>query len=368
MRGAFICLSLLTFAAAAHAEDGKLSLTVTETAGIRRFGYPVYAKLTLPREAAEKDNFRLLADGKAVPAQFRRLPGDKKAVALDFTLSCAPLEKRTFAVEYGEKVEAGPEPKGGIRLTKEKGVYTIRSGGMTYVMDPAVGWLRSVRDGKKEFLAPEKELAEDRRPAISVVREGPVAVCLRVTSERDPGYADFTFPRSKSWVEVAAVRDDPRGELVDASHRLAIAVAGKRVLADFGGGSSVYTTLAADQHAELVADDREKQRWSVSTGAEGKQASPFVVPAPDSTARAEGWAHVMDDQRCVAVAVEGFGRGVKDRIRIKGNGELELTRDWPRKKGPKTYRFWLHFVDMPVQVGALTSPQSMMAPLAVEVK
>jgi len=54
-------------------------------------------------------------------AQFRALEDDKKAVALDFTVSCAPLESKRYAVEYGEKVEAGPEPKGGMKLEREEG-------------------------------------------------------------------------------------------------------------------------------------------------------------------------------------------------------------------------------------------------------
>jgi len=46
MRTAIVGIILLAFAPVARAED-KLTLTVKETAGIRRFGYPVYVKLAL---------------------------------------------------------------------------------------------------------------------------------------------------------------------------------------------------------------------------------------------------------------------------------------------------------------------------------
>ena len=49
-RIAYVALVLLALALPASGEE-RLTLTVRETAGIRRFGYPVYAKLTLPREA-----------------------------------------------------------------------------------------------------------------------------------------------------------------------------------------------------------------------------------------------------------------------------------------------------------------------------
>src|SRR5262245_49511043 len=137
MRIALILAAALTLPALARAEDGKLTLTVKETAGIKRFGYPVYSKLTLPREVSEKDRFRLLADGKPVVAQFRALKGEKKSIGLDFAVSCAPREKKSFTVEYGEKVEPGPEPKDGMKLEEAKGVYTVRSGGLEYVVDPA---------------------------------------------------------------------------------------------------------------------------------------------------------------------------------------------------------------------------------------
>ena len=38
----------------------------------------------------------------------------------------------------------------------------------------------------------------------------------------------------------------------------------------------------------------------------------------------------------------------------------------PLNQPKKSLRFWLHFVTTPVQVGAVTSPQSMLAPLEVE--
>jgi hypothetical protein len=361
-------VALLAFASPARAEDGKLSLTVKETAGIKRFSYPVYVKLKLPREATEKDRFRLLADGKPVAAQFRLLKDEKKAVALDFTLSCGPLEKKTLTVEYGEKVEAGPEPKSGMKVAEEKGVYTVRSGGMNYAIDPARLWLRSVKDGKKEFL--QAGGGDPGEKPITVVRQGPLAVCLR----RDQTYGgfplstEFTFPRSKSWVEIVAGVDDETGFVDSIPVTLPLVLSGKRALVDFGAGSVVYTTLSKSQRAELIADDRGKQRWAVNTG-DDKKTSPFVVPTADSKTLAEGWAHVMDDHRCTAVAVADFGRGVRDEISANGAGELVLRRTWPKgTKGRKALHFWLHFVDAPVQVGALTSPQSMMAPLEVEVK
>jgi len=191
----------------------------------------------------------------------------------------------------------------------------VRSGNLAYEVDPAYRWLRAVRDGKKEYVKPGNEIAEKDRPAITVVREGPLAVCLRVRAKGDTsGHIDLTFPRSKSWVECEMSADDGKGELALYRVSLPLTLSGKKSLADFGAGSVVYTTLTKGQQAELIADDRDKQRWRVSTGDEGK-LSPFVVPEPGSQALAEGWAHVMDADRCTALAVDRFGRGSRDVIR-----------------------------------------------------
>src|SRR5207247_472316 len=55
----------------------RLRLTVTEPAGIRRFGYPVHAVVSLNRPATAKDRFRLLDNGKPVAAQIQPVANGK---------------------------------------------------------------------------------------------------------------------------------------------------------------------------------------------------------------------------------------------------------------------------------------------------
>ena len=73
----------------------------------------------------------------------------------------------------------------------------------------------------------------------------------------------------------------------------------------------------------------------------------------------------MDKQRATAIAVAGFGAASHDRIEVSADGRLRIRRDFLRG-GERSLHFWLHFVTMPVQVGAATSPQAMQSPLAVE--
>ncbi len=391
---AMTCLAILLapLGLSAARGEGKLALTVKEAAGIRRFGYPVHAAFLLPGAARDRDRFRLLADGKPVAAQFRLLSSDrgKREVAVDFTVNHAPLEEKTYTIEYGPKVEAGPEPKAGMKLEQGKESFTIRSGGMVYVVPRNLeGLLAEVRDGKKVFTRSGSVgltvLAGKKAHAVGgpgfrghVTRQGPLAVALRFEGETAlpdgktmASIVELTFPRSKSWVEV-----NWRPRLVEGVDGLAadlnLLVQGAPTLVDFGAASLVYTTLNRGQSALLRARPTHPRLgghpWEVHTGR-GAALRPFVLPPPGRNEPAEGWAHLMDRQRCTALAVDRFGRASEDEIRLDADGRLRLRRLPARGAGGlNAFRFWLHFVDMPVQIGALTSPQSMLAPLAVEVK
>jgi hypothetical protein len=79
----------------------------------------------------------------------------------------------------------------------------------------------------------------------------------------------------------------------------------------------------------------------------------------------------MDGSRCTALAVARFGRESRDRIEIEADGRVWICREFAGPvaapaAGPKVLTCWFHFVRMPVQVGAITSPQAMLALLEVE--
>jgi hypothetical protein len=125
-------------------------------------------------------------------------------------------------------------------------------------------------------------------------------------------------------------------------------------------------TLTAGTAPGLSAPGRP---WLVEKGPPEKMVPFAEAPSPEAPP-AEGWAHVMDASRCTALAVADFGRGGHDRIEIESDGRVRIGRDFAGgqsapPRGPKLLRFWFHFVPMPVQIGAATSPQAMLAPLAV---
>lgn len=348
-------------------------IRVSETAGIRRFGYPVTA--TLPASLAGR-GVRLLESGKPVAAQAR---GDQ----LDFSVSLGPYEQRDFTVEPG--APEGSEQRAVVR--EEGGQYAV---GYTpslqfFVPSTLLGFLQSVKTAKWDYLRPGSQGLVLRyrddiyyraggfgpygKPTEAyVIKQGPLSTVLEFRSTEAlrgtrsvESRVRMEFPRSKSWVKTTWTVEDPEALIIGLGADVNLNLEAEPVLADFGAGTWVYAALrpgarggaANPASATLIA---EPQSWRVLVGGE-----PYVA---GKSGRAEGWAHVMDRERCTAVAVADFGTR-RDRMEVAADGRLQIWREY-RGSGPKTLTFWLHFVGMPVQVGAATSAQAMLAPLKVE--
>jgi hypothetical protein len=219
-----------------------------------------------------------------------------------------------------------------------------------------------------------------------VVKAGPLAAALRfegteaLRGNRSVASAvEMEFPVSKSWVRVSWAVDDPEGYVGGLGAELNLNVEGEPTLVDFGAGSLVYAALRPGQAAVLrggsllkeAAPDRP--RWETLVGP-ADRPRPYVVAQPGARGPdAEGWAHVMDRRRATAAAVAGFADpGQEGEIAVSADGRLRLWKQF-HQRAPgappvaKKLTFWLHFVPMPVQVGAATSPQAMLAPLEVRV-
>jgi hypothetical protein len=205
---------------------------------------------------------------------------------------------------------------------------------------------------------------------------------LRFESSEDLGQnhrvkstATLTFPSSKSWVETTWTVDDPEGSVAGLGLDLSLMIEGEPTLVDLGASDTVYGQLRGQERMELRAGEApgipmETGGWSVQKGTP-ERLEPFAVPSPSARFPAQGWANVIDRSRCTALAMADFGRKSRDRIEVNAGGRVRLWRDFAGTgsapaPGPKSLTFWFHFVTNPVQVGAATSPQAMLAPLLVE--
>jgi hypothetical protein len=374
----------------------RVSLLVRETAGIRRFGYPVSAALPLTDPALRPEQFRLLEKGKPVPAQFSRVGN---CIGLDFGSSPGPFETREYVIEYGPEVRSASRTSGGLAVEVQDKSFRVHLGKELEFIVPRnlLGLLDAVRNGSMDYLRTGSAgLLIGYRDNITyrvggvgphgvptqatIEKAGPLAARLRFTSTEAlrggrsvPSEVVMDFSAYKSWVNVTWTVDDPNGYVAGLGADVNLQLAGLPTLIDFGAGSLVYAQLRRGEAATLRAGEGGDSCWEVLTGR-AEALTPYVLASrATSVSRAEGWAHIMDRERCTAIAVEGFSaaKQVSD-ITAQAEGRLRLWKHFtaPRDSAGthrKELRFWLHFVSMPVQVGAATSPQAMLAPLQVTV-
>jgi hypothetical protein len=397
---------------ASAAGERRIALRLVETAGLRRFGYPVSTQLPADLPAA---HFRLTKDGREIPAQFRSVssPDGRGALVLDWNASPGPFEVENYVVIAGDQGPPSPEPRGGMSVKTGNGSIDVTHPPyITYSLgEDRTGFLRSVRNSGIEFLKPNspgffvgfrgrKTYLEvplgptSKLPRVQVTRQGPMAAGLSLEHAIQLGEAShlassiaMTFPSSKSWVEVVWTIADPEDRIESMGLDLDLRLEGEPILIDCGARSTVYTTLEPRERIvfesgyPLDIQGRELH-WAVRKGS---SSSPLFLEAAGekgSGREPEGWVHVMDRTRCTAMAVADFGKpaqahGTLDRFEIAANGLLRFERRFRTEKPEarsakspaldtkKNLRFWIHFVTMPVQVGAKTSSQAMLSPLEV---
>lgn len=377
-----------------------LELQLRETAGIRRFEYPLAVKLPSDRVPAE---FRraVVRDGQRVRSAQVRLqegPGPQSGWWLDFNIDLLPFEQRTVALEFevGEKRESSTG-RGWSVVEREDEVQLGNDPYITWrVRRSPQNWLASVKVPEFEHVRSEgnRFVLMDRaghrhvlgsagdEVEMQILRSGPLAVVIgyQVRVTQGP-LADcrsaimLTFPLAKSWVEIDWRIEDARravaAHAIEVAQQLDPPTPANPTLVDYGASTLVYLALAPGQAAELhggrgQSGSTDRAPWTVLKGAKD-QLEPYVDGGSTAPHPAEGWAHVMDRTRCVAAAVANFSES--DVLRVDAEGLLHVRRtvdENSEEPTTHTLRTWLHFIGFPPQQTAATSPQSMQASPEVE--
>ena len=381
----------------------RLRVEVRETGGWSRPAYP--CTLTLDRPSASRPlRFRLLDESSrpiVVQADGEEL-GKTTRWRLAFPLSLEPRQRRVLILEVG--VDVTPSPKrrrGHVLETADGSLKVINAPYLTWTIPSRVGpCLQSLEFGGHEHLkGPTAKLVLKTRsgqslsvggpkaPAWKAVRRGPLAVTLLGRQKILAGKStpivnrvELDFPVSRSWVRMDWQLDDPDDRVaeirLEVDLNLDTSTSAAPNLVDFGAGTWVYSRLRSGQVAVLEAErpgvgpPASAPAWRVSRGT-AKALRPFVVSDPVGPVRAEGWVHLMDRKRCLALAVDGFGRERLESIQATAEGGIRVRRVFGSQKRAATHskslRCWLHFVGFPPQQSAATSPRHMQTPPAVRV-
>jgi hypothetical protein len=380
--------------AIAAANEPAVEFTVTETAGIRRRSDVVTARLSVPDLPPNDEaiGFRLASRDEAgnlkvVPAQFHVTSTDPRKVIVDFIANSQPLETQSYRLEYGPDVKS-ETISGGLVLAENDEEFRVDNAGVVHWTLPRdLRGLLEFSWKETAYLAAESEglywidtegqrvRLDSLTPAsVEVSRQGPIATALRWNYADKDGAAsvvEMEFYRTKSWVHLTWDVNDSSAQVKQLGMNLNLKLDGKEILIDYGAADFVYTTVRAGQSSLLVAGPRINGNvpWKVMSGPSDSPNQVLAIGPPRPPAsRVFGWAHAMDSERCTAVAVAKFASATRDQIRMDGDGTMQVTRIFSVPNSPKKKRLelWMHFVTMPVHIGARTSPRSMQEPLQVQ--
>jgi hypothetical protein len=362
----------------------EVNVQVRETAGIRRTAYPVNARVPLANGALKDSaHARLLYGDRAVPAQVAaesKWPdGSIQWLDVDFNASIAPLEEQTYRVEYGDTITAESVPPGLIASQTPDGIQ-IGSVHFSESASPLVLSLHYRQEdlgtGPNGFIVTDdKGVIHDLKSAsatVEIVKPGPLYVVIKYAGSVriDEKYAArFTIraemPNSKTWIKYAASVEDPARRLREISFAMPFSFGAYPWLWDFGTGSWSYGSFrsATDSVTMTQLVKLNENRWQIETGTNG-QEQPYEVAAGGRRKIAEGWGHFQDAKEVVAFGFENFGtQPGAYSISLDGQGH-SLFRFVPA--GPAARReltIYQHHVASPAQIGAATSPASMLSPL-----
>ena len=311
-------------------------------------------------------------------AESRWPDGSVQWLTVDFNASIDPLTAETYRVEYGDDVTAAVEPRWGLTLHED--TETVQVGSRRFSKS-GVPLLRSVTyrqevigTGTNGFVVRSVDGASSdptRMDSLEfeIVRRGPIYVELRYSgrmvfnaSDSLPFVVSVGMPNSKSWVRMSARVDDPNARLRDLSLHLPITVGGLPLVWDFGTDRWTYGSLRAEDDAVAlnnVVNASDTNRWDINLRRDGRDELYET-----GTGAAAGWGHVQSAKDIVAFAMESFGSQVGAyRMSIDGSGQITLGFSPAVPTRQHVLTIYTHFVSPPVQIGAATSPTSMLNPL-----
>jgi len=371
--------SLLPGSSFAQEPTPRVTLTVRETAGIRRFGYPVTMTTTLPVALlADVGHARLiqLPKGNAVPSQMtvtsRHADGSIENLEIDVIQSPGPLETMQFQLETGSEVTA-VSAQSGLEMSETDEFYQVSAYRIPKDLRSLVQQVNYRRDYLRgnglRVAAVEGNVTHDPAEARSIVwtveKRGPLQVRLRcrgvypATNSLDelPFELVLEFVSSKSWIGITHRIPKTSGRRIRLETIADFELQGQ-LLWDLDTGYWLYGVL---ESGDSLMFSRTARDWQCELTSHSG-TSVYAKSLPENRV-ARGWGHFQEahtDGNVVAFGLAESDHHDSLAITMTSNGTLTATSVPRIGEASIQQRIFFHFVPVPLQHTARTSPPSMM--------
>ena len=384
--------------------DVLARVRVRETAGIRRFLYPLTAHVTLTPDV-DVSRLRLESvQGNSIPMQLVPWRGGKQR--LDFAVSLDPMQGRTdYLLRTGGEAADIPDPlhltyQDGNRLQSVQKRFEVTLGPLGEICDVLYDKVPHLTEpeSRTEHTAgvlrtdPENKMferglytAEQTRAELNVdeveIGGGPLSAWSRtrgVYNDDCPAEITSEITACKSWVMLNYRLEQPKpGESIYFYLPLGSNFAARPATrTTFDCGVDGIYGRADDFGAFLnwfapTAEDASI-RWEIGRShvyENGRNLSPIDYVGKSSAAefQRQRWFHLVNGTQAVAVAVtkmppawQSLAVSLRHHIRVQFVLAETIT-------GPAEFGVCYHFLNNVSAIAAATNPQSILLPPVVEV-
>jgi len=352
-------------------------IRVRETHGIRRFLYPLKSVIELPEGVDVLSLGWSATRGDTIPLQVTPVSATKHR--LDFALSLAPLEERTFDLISDGFFAAVNDP---LALT------VTETGGLESQQQRFRTLLTPQGDIEKVFYDDVSHLSqpahhthilyqghETLQEAETTTGGGALAAWVSAIGTYRTGSRAETLTEvtaCKSWVtQTHFVQTPDSGDLFQFS--LGLTPTASTLLCDFGVGGGIYGKLQGGPGGSLalifkfIADGTAK--WSLAaTDEAGRKPRINYEGSIKQGVESQLWFHLLDADKSLAVAITKVPRDCCElAIHLSPEGRVSMTCELRDSTGSAEFGVCYHFLNDVPAIAAATNPQSILLPPVVEV-
>lgn len=353
-------------------------IRVRETAGIRRFLYPLQTKILRPHGVLPSNIGMEDEDEQPIPFQLSRIYlGDdnwSQEYTWDFAVSLEPFASREYVLA-ADKPQAAIDDPLQITSTSQNAVCNVQKkfsisldwdGFISMVTYDGISHLRQAMEITRNGIVVEANESgvgapdEQLKQSIEATGVYDADMCNYQTK------SDITA--CKSWVTVTHTLEQPKPQ-DKIVFTLPLAITSPTLTCDFGVGGYIFGKL--DEKATEIVwrtefGDRPYARWSVATAGRTDYVGEVET---DEAFLPQRWFHLIDSDKALAVAITKVPNGCREMtVRMTLEGDISITfRLGETITGHAEFGVCYHFLNDVPAIAAATNPQSILLPPVVEV-